>query len=55
MTGQISVSALSAIMDGDPRIGYIIQSRVSEIYFKRYVETMEKLQAIVMNIPVAPA
>ena len=51
----ISVSALEAIMDGDPRIGYIIQSGISGIYFKRYIETMEKLQAIVMNIPVAPA
>jgi len=50
-----SVSALRAIMDRDPRIGYVIQSGISEIYFKRYIETMEKLQAIVMNIPVEPA
>jgi CRP-like cAMP-binding protein len=48
----ISVSALESIMDRDPRIGYIIQSRISKIYFKRYIETMEKLQAIVMNIPL---
>ena len=52
---MISVSALRAIMDGDPLLGYIIQSGISKIYFKRYIETMEKLQAIVMNIPVAPA
>ena len=52
---MISVSGLRAIMDGDPRIGYIIQSGISRIYFKRYIETMEKLQAIVMNIPVEPA
>ena len=51
----ISVSALRAIMDGDSRMGYIIQSGISKIYFKRYIETMEKLQAIVMNIPMAPA
>lgn len=51
----ISVSALRAIMDEDPRIGYAIQARISEIYFKRYVETMEKLQAVVMNIPLEPA
>ena len=49
---MISVSALTAIMEGDPRIGYIVQSRISRIYFKRYIETMEKLQAIVMNIPI---
>lgn len=52
---MISVSALRAIMDGDPRIGYIIQSEISRIYFKRYIETMEKLQAIVMNVPMEPA
>jgi len=50
----ISVSALRAIMDGDPRIGYAIQSGISKIYFKRYIETMKKLQTIVMNIPVEP-
>jgi CRP-like cAMP-binding protein len=49
---MISVSALLAIMEGDPRIGYEIQSRISKIYFERYVATMEKLQAIVTNIPV---
>jgi CRP-like cAMP-binding protein len=51
----LDVSALKAIMDDDPRIGYVIQSRISEIYFRRYIEVMEKLQAIVMNIPVEPA
>jgi len=50
----ISVSALRAIMDEDPRIGYVIQSGISKIYFRRYIETMEKLQAIITNIPVEP-
>ena len=51
----LSISALKAIMDEDPRIGYAIQSGISAIYFRRYIDTMEKLQAIVMNIPVEPA
>jgi CRP-like cAMP-binding protein len=51
----ISVSALRAVMDEDPHIGYVIQSGISRIYFERYIEVMEKLQAIVMNIPVEPA
>ena len=51
----ISVSALLAIMDEDPRTGYSIQSRISEVYFKRYIEVMAKLQKIVMNIPVEPS
>jgi hypothetical protein len=28
-------------------VGYAIQQRISEIFFKRYVEAMEKLQAMV--------
>ena len=51
----LAVPALKAIMDEDPRIGYSIQSAISEVYFKRYLEVMEKLQSIVMNIPVEPA
>jgi CRP-like cAMP-binding protein len=51
----ISVSALQGIMEEDPRMGYIIQSRISEIYFRRYVEVMEKLQAVIMNVPLEPA
>jgi len=51
----ISVSALLAIMEEDPRLGYVIQSGISKIYFRRYIEVMEKLQAIVMNIPVESA
>ncbi len=44
-------AALKRLMDEDPRTGYVIQSRISEIYFKRYIATMEKLQAIVMGVP----
>lgn len=51
----ISVSALRTIMDRDPHIGYSIQSAISKIYFKRYIETMKKLQTIVMNIPMESA
>ena len=51
----LTAAAMKAVMDEDPRMGYIIQSRISAIYFRRYIETMEKLQAIVMNVPVEPA
>lgn len=45
-------SVLKDLMDRDPKMGYALQSRISEIYFNRYVETMKKLQAIVMNLPL---
>ena len=45
---RIDAAAFSKMMDRDPRTGYSIQTRFSEIYFKRYVETMRRLQAIVL-------
>jgi len=49
---RIKTSVLKRLLDDDPRMGYAIQSKISEIYFKRYLEAMRKLQAIVMNIPL---
>ncbi len=42
-------------MDRDLVMGYTIQTQISRIYFQRYVETMNKLQSIVMNLPLEPA
>ena len=44
-------SVLKKLLEDDPRMGYAIQSKISEVYFKRYLDAMRKLQAIVMNIP----
>ncbi len=52
---KIDSAALKELMDGDLMMGYALATRLSEIYFGRYIETMEKLQAIVMNIPVESA
>ena len=49
---KVRTSALKRLLDDDPRMGYAIQSKISEIYFRRYLEAMRKLQAIVMNIPL---
>ena len=49
---KIEGAALKNLMDEDLMMGYGLQTRISEIYFTRYVETMNKLQAIVMNIPI---
>ena len=48
---RIRHSVLKELMDKDLVMGYAIQSMMSAIYFGRYLETMKKLQAIVMNIP----
>ncbi len=49
---KINTRALKSIMDGDLGVGYAIQSRVSEIYFRRYIETANKLQHVLKNITI---
>ena len=44
--------AFKRLMDEDLRMGYGIQRRISAIYFKRYLDTMRKLQTVVMSLPV---
>jgi len=52
---RIRSAALKKVLEDDPRTGYAIQARISQIYFKRYMETMKKLQAIVKSIPIESA
>ena len=49
---RIEASVLKRLMDQDLKMGYALQTRISKIYFRRYVDTMRKLQAIVMNLPL---
>jgi CRP-like cAMP-binding protein len=51
---KIEAAMLRRLLDEDPRMGYALQKRISDLYFKRYVETMQKLQAIVTSIPLEP-
>jgi CRP-like cAMP-binding protein len=52
---KIASSTLKELMDDDLVMGYSIQTQISRIYFKRYIETMNKLQSIVMNLPLGPS
>ncbi|MEJ2189169.1 MAG: cyclic nucleotide-binding domain-containing protein [Acidobacteriota bacterium] len=52
---KIEASTLKKLMDDDPLMGYAIQTLVSRVYFKRYIDTMQKLQAIVQSIPLEAA
>jgi CRP-like cAMP-binding protein len=49
---RIETGVMRGLLDDDPRMGYAIQSKISQIYFQRYVEAANKLQAIVMNLPI---
>lgn len=49
---RIEAATLKELMDKDLVMGYAIQTQISRIYFTRYLDTMKKLQAIVMNLPI---
>jgi CRP-like cAMP-binding protein len=50
---KIESKALKELMDSDLVMGYALQTRLSAVYFGRYIETMRKLQAITMSLPIA--
>lgn len=52
---KIRAATLKGMMDADLKLGYALQTSISRIYFKRYLETMRKLQAIVQSLPLETA
>jgi CRP-like cAMP-binding protein len=52
---RIESSALKQLMDDNLMLGYALQTQLSAIYFGRYIETMRKLQAITLSLPIAAA
>jgi len=49
---KIESAALKGLMDEDLKMGYALQIQISALYFGRYIDTAQKLQAIVMNLPI---
>jgi len=52
---KIKADTLKRLMDQDLVMGYAIQTTISRVYFERYLETMNKLQAVVQSIPLGVA
>jgi CRP-like cAMP-binding protein len=48
----VDVGVMKKLMDRDERMGLNLQRHIATAYFNRYVDTMKKLQAIVMHIPM---
>ena len=51
---KIESATLKELMDRDLLLGYTLQTQISRIYFRRYIDTMKKLQSIVLNLPLQP-
>lgn len=49
---KISGSALKELISDDCILGHALFQKLADTYFKRYIQSMEKLQAIVLNIPL---
>ena len=49
---KIDFLVLKDIMERDRLTGLAIQTQIAKIYYNRYINTMEKLQAILMSIPL---
>ena len=49
---KISANSLKRVMDNDLTVGYPVQRMISRTYFNRYLETMRKLQAMVLSLPI---
>ena len=49
---EIDIGVMKKLMERDERMGLHLQRHVATAYFNRYIDTMKKLQSIVMTIPV---
>jgi hypothetical protein len=45
-------AVLRRVLEENPVVGYAIQRRISQIFFRRYVAAMERLETIVQAIPL---
>ena len=51
---KVESRVLRAIFEDNSAAGYATQSRVSLIFFKRYVDAMERLRMVVQAVPMGP-
>ena len=52
---KVEARVLRRILDENPVVGYATQRRVSQIFFQRYVDAMERLQTVAQAIPLSRA
>jgi len=52
---KIEGRALRRVLEMNPTVGYFLQRRLSKIFFKRFVDAMERVQAPARTVSVAPA
>ncbi len=48
---KIEGRPLRQLLDENPVVGYAVQRRISDIFFRRFLNAMERLQMVVQAIP----
>ncbi len=49
---KVEGAVLRRLLEENSLVGYAIQRRISQIFFKRYVDAMERLQTVVRAMPL---
>jgi CRP-like cAMP-binding protein len=52
---KIEGRALRSVLDMNPPVAYVVQRRLSQIFFKRFVDAMERVQSFAATAPMAYA
>ena len=54
LSNDTRLKMMKRLMEEDLVMGYAIQTRISRVYFQRYIDAMRMLQGIVQTIPLQP-
>lgn len=49
---KIEGKTLRRILDQNPVVGYAMQRRITQIFFRRYLDVMDRLRSVVQAIPL---
>ncbi|MGA9751773.1 MAG: cyclic nucleotide-binding domain-containing protein [Acidobacteriota bacterium] len=50
---RMRTETLKKILDEDLILGYTVQSYISSVYFRRYIEAITRLQSVVNSLPLS--
>ena len=49
---NIEIASFQRIMNDNLRMAYAIEKHIAELYYNRYIETMQKLEALMKTVPL---
>jgi CRP-like cAMP-binding protein len=49
---KMRAATLKKLLDDDPPLGYAVQTLISRVYFRRYLNTAQRLHAVLRTMPI---